>query len=386
MERIYFDNASTTQLDPRVQKKMIDVMKNHYGNPSSIHYHGRHARSIIEDARKRIANVVKASIGEIFFTSSATEANNMILKNCVEYLGVTQIISAPTEHHCILHTMDYLRDEKGIEIILLDVDQNGNIYLDQLREIASNTTQKTLVSLMLGNNEIGTMIDLKRISELCKTYPKVLLHTDSVQAIGKYDIDVNKTPVAFLTGTAHKFHGPKGAGFFYMNDENIIPPFIHGGAQERNMRAGTENVIGIAGMAEALEIAIEEQALIIEHITEIRNRFISRLLTEFEDIEINGNTEDLYMHHILSISFPATPKADMLMFNLDISGISASSGSACSSGIENDSHVLIAIGHKAERKTVRFSFSKFNTVQEADAVIEKLKYMTPVKPEFAHAG
>jgi cysteine desulfurase len=282
--------------------------------------------------------------------------------------------------------MDYLRDEKGIEIILLDVDQNGNIYLDQLREIASNTTQKTLVSLMLGNNEIGTMIDLKRISELCKTYPKVLLHTDSVQAIGKYDIDVNKTPVAFLTGTAHKFHGPKGAGFFYMNDENIIPPFIHGGAQERNMRAGTENVIGIAGMAEALEIAIEEQALIIEHITEIRNRFISRLLTEFEDIEINGNTEDLYMHHILSISFPATPKADMLMFNLDISGISASSGSACSSGIENDSHVLIAIGHKAERKTVRFSFSKFNTVQEADAVIEKLKSMTPVKPEFAHAG
>lgn len=386
MERIYFDNASTTQLDPRVQKRMIDVMKNHYGNPSSIHFHGRHARTIIEDARKRIAKVVKASIGEIFFTSSATEANNMILKNCVAYLGVTQIISAPTEHHCILHSMDYLRDEQGVEIVLLDVDQNGNIDIDQLTSILSTTTHKTLVSLMLGNNEIGTMIDLKRISNICKAHKNVLLHTDSVQAMGKYKIDVNETPIAFLSGTAHKFHGPKGAGFFYMNDENIIPPFIHGGAQERNMRAGTENVIGIAGMAEALEIAVKEQSIIIEHITEIRERFITRLLTEFEDIQINGNTEDLYMHHILSVSFPATPKADMLMFNLDISGISASSGSACSSGIENDSHVLVAIGHETERKTVRFSFSKFNTLQEADNVIEKLKSMTPVKPQFANAG
>ncbi|MFT4535234.1 MAG: cysteine desulfurase [Saprospiraceae bacterium] len=386
MNRIYFDNASTTQLDPRVQKRMIDVMKNHYGNPSSIHFHGRHARSIIEDARKRIANIVKASIGEIFFTSSATEANNMILKNCVEYLGVTQIISAPTEHHCILHTMDYLKDQKGVEIILLDVDSGGNINLDQLGSILSSSNHKTLVSLMLGNNEIGTMLDLKRVSDICSNHKNVLLHTDSVQAMGKYNIDVNETPIAFLSGTAHKFHGPKGAGFFYMNDDNIIPPFIHGGAQERNMRAGTENVIGIAGMAEALEIAVIEQNLIIAHISEIRERFINRLLTEFEDVRINGNTKELYMHHILSVSFPATPKADMLMFNLDISGISASSGSACSSGIENDSHVLIAIGHESERKTVRFSFSKFNSLEEADQVIEKLKSMTPVKAEFANAG
>jgi len=386
MERIYFDNASTTQLDPRVQKKMMDVMKNHYGNPSSIHFHGRHARSIIEDARKRIAKIIKASIGEIFFTSSATEANNMILKNAVEYLDVTQIISAPTEHHCVLHTLDYLRDEKGVQVVLLDVDQNGNIDMDQLTDLLATSSHKTLVSLMLGNNEIGTMIDLQRVSDLCSMHKNVLLHTDSVQAMGKYTIDVNKTPVSFLTGTAHKFHGPKGAGFFYMNDENIIPPFIHGGAQERNMRAGTENVIGIAGMAEALDIAVEEQSLILEHIAEIRQHFITRLLTEFEDIQINGNTDQLYMHHVLSVSFPATPKADMLMFNLDISGISASSGSACSSGIENDSHVLIAIGHQTERKTVRFSFSKFNTVEEADIVIEKLKSMTPVKSEYTNAG
>ena len=280
MERIYFDNASTTQLDPRVQKKMMDVMKNHYGNPSSIHFHGRHARSIIEDARKRIAKIIKASIGEIFFTSSATEANNMILKNAVEYLDVTQIISAPTEHHCVLHTLDYLRDEKGVQVVLLDVDQNGNIDMDQLADLLATSSHKTLVSLMLGNNEIGTMIDLQRVSDLCSMHKNVLLHTDSVQAMGKYTIDVNKTPVSFLTGTAHKFHGPKGAGFFYMNDENIIPPFIHGGAQERNMRAGTENVIGIAGMAEALDIAVEEQSLILEHIAEIRQHFITHRLDE----------------------------------------------------------------------------------------------------------
>ncbi len=386
MNRIYFDNASTSPLDPRVQDRMIDVMKNHYGNPSSIHFHGRHARSIIEDARKRIARTVKASIGEIFFTSSATESNNMILKNCVDYLGVTQIISAPTEHHCILHSMDYLRDKKGVNIVMLNVDSRGNIDYDQLSTILSSTSDKTLVSLMLGNNEIGTMLDLKLVSGICSNHDNVLLHTDSVQAMGKYNIDVNETPIAFLSGTAHKFHGPKGAGFFYMNDDNIIPPFIHGGAQERNMRAGTENVIGIAGMAEALEIAVTEQDSTITHITEIRERFIHRLLTEFEDIRINGNTEELYMHHVLSVSFPASPKADMLMFNLDISGISASSGSACSSGIENDSHVLIAIGHETERKTVRFSFSKYNSVEEADEVIEKLKSMTPVKPEFANAG
>jgi len=382
MSRIYFDNASTTQLDPRVQKRMIEVMKNHYGNPSSIHHHGRHARSIIEDARKRIASVIKASIGEIFFTSSATEANNMILKNCVEYLGVKKIISSPTEHHCVLHTMNYLRDEKGIEIVYLGVDNSGNIDIKELQQILSINNDKTLISLMLGNNEIGTMIDLKAVSNICAGYDNVLLHTDSVQAMGKYPINVNDTPVAFLSGTAHKFHGPKGSGFFYMNDDNIIPPYIHGGAQERNMRAGTENVIGIAGMAEALDIAVREQQLIIDHISKIRERFIDRLLEEFEDIRFNGNTDNLYMHHVLSVSFPPTPKADMLMFNLDISGISASSGSACSSGIENDSHVLIAIGHESERKTVRFSFSKFNTLEEVDIVIKKLKKMTPVKTEY----
>ncbi len=381
MNRIYFDNASTTQLDPRVKEKMVDVMENHYGNPSSIHFHGRHARSIIEDARKRIAKHFKASIGEIFFTSSATEASNMILKNCVEHLGVVRIISSPTEHHCILHTLEYLRTNKNIEIVLLDVDNRGNIDYTQLEFYLKND-KKTMVSLMLANNEIGTMLDLQRVSDICKSNG-TLFHSDSVQAIGKYPIDVDKTTISFLTGTAHKFHGPKGIGFFYMNIENIIPPFIHGGAQERNMRAGTENVIGIAAMAEALDVAIEEQEHTIDHITYLRTHLISKLYKEFEDIEVNGNMADHYLHHVVSVSFPPSPKADMIMFNLDIAGISASSGSACSSGIENDSHVLQAIGHKPNRKTIRFSFSKYNTIEEVNQVIKKLKTMTPIKAQNA---
>jgi len=380
MKRIYFDNASTTALDPSVRSRMIEVMENHYGNPSSIHHHGRHARSIVEHARKRIANAIKASIGEVFFTSSATEANNMILKNAVEYLGVQRIISSPTEHHCILHSLGYLQDSKGIEVVLLKVDHQGNPDLEQLQSVLESGP-KTMVSLMLGNNEIGTMIDLPRISEICQA-AGALLHSDTVQAMGKYDLDVNETPLAFLTGTAHKFHGPKGIGFFYMNGDNIIPPYIHGGAQERNMRAGTENVIGIAAMAQALDTALEQRSEIIDHIGQLRTRFIDRLMTEFEDVRINGNTEELYMHHVVSVSFPPTEKADMLMFNLDISGVSASSGSACSSGIENDSHVLVAIGHPSDRKTIRFSFSKFNTIEEVDYVIEKLKSMTPVNAEY----
>jgi len=381
MKRIYFDNASTTALDPSVRHRMIEVMESHYGNPSSIHHHGRHARSIVEDARKRVANAIKASIGEVFFTSSATEANNMILKNAVDHLGVKRIISSPTEHHCVLHSLDYLRESKGVDIVLLEVDQRGNPNYDQLQSLLADGP-KTMVSLMLGNNEIGTMIDLKKVSEICQS-AGALLHSDTVQAMGKYEIDVNETPLAFLTGTAHKFHGPKGAGFFYMNGDNIIPPYIHGGAQERNMRAGTENVIGIAAMAQALDVALTQRSQIIDHISQLRGRFIERLLSEFEDIQINGNTDDLYMHHVVSVSFPATDKADMLMFNLDISGISASSGSACSSGIENDSHVLVAIGHPSDRKTIRFSFSKFNTIEEVDHVIEKLKSMTPVNPTYA---
>ncbi len=385
MDRIYFDNASTTPLEPRVYDMMVRTMKEQFGNPSSIHYHGRHARSLIEEARKKIANILKASIGEIYFCSTATEANNMILKNAVEFLGVQKIITSPTEHHCILNSLDFLQKQYDPEIIFLEVDNFGNPNLNQLKELLDDKSKKTLVSLMHGNNEIGTQLDFVRVSELCANH-NVFFHCDAVQSIGKYDINVSKHKVSFLSGASHKFHGPKGVGFFYMNGDNIIPPFIHGGSQERNMRAGTENLHGIIGIAEALQIAYQEREEVINHISQLRFHFKNRLINELEDIRFNGNQDDHYLHHVLSVSFPDSPKAAMLMFNLDIAGISASSGSACSSGIESDSHVLMAINHPKNRKTVRFSFSKFNTLKEVDQAIEKIKSMTPNKASKFNAG
>lgn len=385
MQRIYFDNASTTPLEPRVYDLMVKTMAEQYGNPSSIHFHGRHARSLVEDARKKIANILRASIGEIYFCSTATEANNMILKNCVEFNGVKRIITSPTEHHCVLHSLEYLETKKSTEIVFLSVDQNGNPNLEELEVLLKDTTKKTLVSLMHGNNEIGTKLDFERASKICED-SNTMFHCDAVQSLGKYDIDVSKHKVSFLSGASHKFHGPKGVGFFYMNGDNIIPPYIHGGAQERNMRAGTENLHGIIGIAEALKIAHEEREEVLEHISKLREHFKRRMNNELEDILYNGNQDEKYLHHVLSVSFPPTEKAEMLMFNLDISGISASSGSACSSGIESDSHVLVAIGHENERKTVRFSFSKFNTIDEVDLVMEKLKLLTTNKLSPTNAG
>jgi len=377
MKRIYFDNASTTPQEPRVTEKMYQVMKSNFGNPSSIHSHGRKSRALVEESRKTVANILNASIGEIFFTSSATEATNLIFRNCINHLGVKHIITSPTEHPCVLNTISDLALSTDLQVTYLTVDSAGNIDLAELIETLAKSTEKTMVTLMHGNNELGTVIDIKVIGELCKEH-KALFHTDTVQTLGKMEIDVSQTYISFLVGSAHKFHGPKGSGFFYMNLDNMLPPLLFGGAQERNMRAGTENVSGIAGLAEALKICVDEMSQNRKHIDGLRSHFMNRLLGEFEDIKINGNKEEDYMYHVLSVSFPPTEKVDMLMFNLDISGISASSGSACSSGIEADSHVLVATGNSGERKTIRFSFSKYNTLDEVDTVIEKLKSMTPV--------
>lgn len=378
MTRIYFDNASTSPIDQRVLDRMTELMAVQYGNPSSIHHHGRISRSLVEESRRKIATILGASIGEIFFTSSATEANNMILKNAVRHLGVSHIITSPTEHPCVLNSVSYLKEEQGIQVSILAVDQYGNPDLDQLNSLLQNRSSNCLVSIMHGNNEIGTVSDIKTIGELCAAHG-ALFHCDTVQSLGKVSVNVNETYFSFLCGSAHKFHGPKGVGFFYMNMDNIIPPYIHGGAQERNMRAGTENLYGIVGMADALEISVNEMAQHKEHLLRLRSHFKSRLSNELEGIEYNGNQEDAFLYHILSVSFPATDKADMLMFNLDISGISASSGSACSSGIEADSHVLVATGKSGSRKTIRFSLSKYNTLAEVDEVVDKLKTMTPVR-------
>ena len=370
--RVYFDNAATTPIAPEVVEVMTHALKNLYGNPSSIHADGRMARMAIEDARKTIANSIKASIGEIFFTSGGTESNNMILKNAVRDLGVRRIISSPIEHHCVLNTLESLQKTSDIVVNFVKIDEKGRVDLKHLDEILRGSREKTLVSLMHANNEIGTMIDLNAVATVCETH-KALFHSDTVQTIGYFPIDVSKTKIHFLTGAAHKFHGPKGVGFAFINTETMIKPFIDGGSQERNMRGGTENVAGIVGMAKALELAYEDIENRVYKITSLRNYLKINLLEIFEDIQFIENTEGSYHYKVLNVSFPHSPKSELLLFNLDIAGISASGGSACSSGAEGGSHVLDALDIDPSRKCIRFSFSHYNTIEEVDYVIEKLK-------------
>jgi len=373
--RIYFDNASTTPLLPAVKDAMKAVIDDCYGNPSSIHLHGRKARIIVEEARKVIARILNASTGEIFFTSGATEANNMVLMASVRDLGVQRIISTNVEHHCILHMLDHLEQTSGTKVEYLKVDGQGHIKLETLAQLLKQDDAKTLVSVMHVNNELGTQTDITAVSKLCQEHG-ALFHSDTAQSVGKIPIDLQEIKINFLCGASHKFFGPKGVGFVYINGDNMIKPLFHGGDQERGMRSGTENIYGIAGMSKALELALIEMDDRKKKITELRDYFIGKLRTELEDIKINS--PDSSLHNILSVSFPESSKSEMLMMNLDIMGISASSGSACSSGVENDSHVLEAIGHDPKRKTVRFSFSHMNTLEEVDYVVDKLKSISAV--------
>ena len=368
---IYLDNAATTPLDKEVLDCMIPFMTENYGNPSSIHAHGRKVRSAIEDARKIVATHLNASAGEIFFTSSATEANNMALLGAVDDLGVTRIISSRMEHHCITHTLEHVEDHKGVKIEYLDLDKNGNIDLAQLEKLLSDRSETTLVTLMHANNEIGTMIDFERVSQLCKAN-EAYFHSDTVQTIGKFKIDVQASPVCFLAGSAHKFYGPKGVGFLYMNGDNKVKPRIFGGGQERNMRAGTENAYGIIGLGKALDLAYNNLEERKAEILKLRDRFKRGLYGALEDVGFLGNQEENYNYAVLNVTLPKTTKTEMIAFNLDIAGISASTGSACSSGAVHDSHVLEAINADPNRKSVRFSFSHHNSESDIDKTIEAL--------------
>ncbi len=356
---------------------MHEIMQESYGNPSSIHALGRKSRALIEKARKSVAKILNASVGEIYFTSSATEANNMIIKRAVVDLGVKTFITSPTEHHCVLHALGSVARENKSDINFLTTDNNGDVSLPELESTILNAKKNgpVMVSIMHGNNEIGNIHPIEEISQLCVNHG-VYFHCDAVQTIGKYPIDLQKIKINFLSGTAHKFHGPKGVGFFYMNNENILTPFIDGGAQERNMRAGTENLYGIAALAKALEMYHEDQKNRINHIVEIRDYFESAVSQSIPSVYVNANDARNRMAHISSISFPPSDKADMIMFNLDIHGICASSGSACSAGIEEDSHVLTSIRHPKDRKTVRFSFAFNTTKEEIDYTINILKKIT----------
>lgn len=366
---VYLDNAATTPLDKEVLDFMLPFMTEYYGNPSSIHADGRKVRAAIEDARKIVATHLNASAGEIFFTSSATEANNMSLRGAVEDLGVTRIISSKMEHHCVLHTLEYLEDHHGVKIEFLDINAQGNIDLQQLEKLLSDKSEVSMLSLMHANNEIGTMIDMTQISELCKQH-ECLFHSDTVQTIGKFKIDVQATPISFIAGSAHKFYGPKGVGFLYMNGDNKIKPKLFGGGQERNMRAGTENAYGIIGLGKALDLAYTNLEARKSHISDLREKFKKGLHDGIDDLQFLGNQDELYNYSVLNVSLPRTTKTEMIAFNLDIAGISASTGSACSSGAVHDSHVLEAISADTNRKSVRFSFSHHNTDECVNKAVE----------------
>lgn len=369
--RVYLDNAATTPVHPEVVKVMTDVLSNVHGNPSSIHDAGRKARTLVEESRKYVANMINSSIGEVFFTSSATEANNMILRMTVKNLGVERILVSSIEHPCVMRTVEELANE-GIDVVYIPTNEVGRVDIDFLENNLKQSDVKTLVSVMYVNNELGVIQEIPRIAGLCKEY-SAYFHTDAVQAIGKIKIDVQETPIHFLSASAHKFHGPKGIAFVYINNDSQIKSFITGGGQERNMRSGTENVSGIVGLSEALKHYTEVE---LKKIAVLKDRFKAGLKKGVPGISfVEDKAPELFVPSILSASFPSTPKSDLMTFNLDISGICASAGSACSSGVEKVSHVLSAINFPSERRAVRFSFSYMNTEEEIDYCIEKITNM-----------
>jgi cysteine desulfurase len=368
---IYLDNAATTRLDDEVIEAILPYMREHFGNPSSIHSYGRVTRAAIEKSRKAIASVLNAAPAEIFFTSGGTEANNMALTRTIADLGITHAITAPTEHHAVLHTLEVLAHDGKIKLSIVNLDEKGSVDLSHLEELLSNNS-RSLVSLMHANNEIGTRIPLKTIAEMVKKHNGIF-HTDTVQTMGHYALDLNEIPIDFLSCAAHKFHGPKGVGFIYIRSGTGIQPFIYGGAQERNMRGGTENLYGIIGLAKALEIAYRDLHEHETHIKGLKNYMISRLNEVIPGVSYNGDISDDSLYTVLNVSFPPSSVGDMLLFSLDINGIAVSGGSACSSGSNVGSHVLQALNTDPTRANVRFSFSKYNTQEEIEFTITKLQ-------------
>ena len=373
---VYFDNAATTPISKKVLDKMIPYMEDGFGNPSSIHKRGREIKSVIEKSRSKVADILSCEPGEIFFTSGGTEADNMFIINTVLEKKIDTIITSKVEHHAVLHCCDYLNKTQNINIKYVSISDNGEVDLDDLEKITSNN-KNSLVSLMHGNNEIGNINDLKTISKICEKN-NVVFHSDTVQTVGHYAIDLNKINIQGIVGSAHKFHGPKGIGFLYLNNKHKISPFIHGGAQERNMRGGTENVYGIVGLSEALTLAYEHMATHKEKIIELKSHMIESLRQKVKGVKFNGLSSDLdnSLYTVLNTSIPNVDDQQMFLFNLDINNIAASAGSACSSGSDSGSHVLKEIKTEEGFVNVRFSFSKYNSIEEVDYVINKIVEIT----------
>ena len=371
MERIYFDNAATTPIDAEVLEAMLPFFKEQFGNPSSIYSYGRETRMAIEKARKSIAALLGAKPAEIFFTSGGTESTNTVLHAAVTDLGCKHIISSPIEHHATLHTVTYLAKAHQVKLSYVNILPNGHIDFNQLEELLINSAEKTIVTIMHANNEIGNCISLNEVGALCKKH-NAYFHSDTVQTVGHFNFDLKNIPVDFITAAGHKFHGPKGTGILYINENIKINPFLHGGAQERNMRAGTENVYGIVGFAKALELSTQNHDKDKEYISVLKKYMYDSLVENIPTVSFNGDPFGESLYTLLSVNFPKNQKTEMLLFNLDIQHICASGGSACSSGAQQGSHVIAALNKPSDIVTVRFSFSKYNTTQEIDTVVATL--------------
>lgn len=372
MERIYLDNAATTSLDPQVLEAMMPYLTTHFGNPSSIYSYGRESRMAVENARKTVAKILNAHPAEIFFTSGGTESSNTAITAAVRDLGCKHIISSPIEHHATAHTIEHLFYSGEAALSYVKLLPDGHIDLDDLEKLLAGTEEKCLVTLMHANNEIGNMLDIQKAGELCKLY-NAIFHSDTVQTIGHFPFDLRNTPVHFVTASSHKFHGPKGVGMLYINENIKIRPFVYGGSQERNMRAGTENLYGIVGFAKALQLATENFEQDSTYIKSLKLYMMEMLTKNISGVSFNGDPLGKSLYTVLSACFPKTDKSEMLLFNLDINHICASGGSACTSGANQGSHVIRAINNNPNQVTVRFSFCKHNTKEEIDIVVEKLK-------------
>jgi len=369
MKNVYLDNAATTPMAPEVIEVMVSAMQDNFGNPSSTHAFGRKSKALLENSRRTVARLLNCEASEIIFTSGGTEADNMAINSSVNQMGVTRIITTSIEHHAVGHTVESLEKCGKAEMVYVNMDCDGKVDLQHLETLLADTSKKTLVSLMHANNEIGTLLPLKKVSQLCKKYD-ALFHSDTVQTMGHYAFDLKDLDIDYITCAAHKFHGPKGIGFLYVNKKAKVENLIHGGSQERGLRGGTENLYGIVGLAKAMELAYEDVESHQIHVQGLKSHMIERLKNEFSEIDFHGcvePTESLYT--VLNVKLPATSKSGMLLFTLDLKGVAASGGSACTSGANKGSHVLTGINADLSRPNVRFSFSRYTTKEEIDFAV-----------------
>ena len=373
MKRVYLDNAATTPISKEIIELMSSLMKHQFANPSSTHFEGRKSKTIVEESRTIIAKILNTYPRNIFFTSGGTESDNMAIKMSIENYNIKHAITSRISHHAVLYPLEKLAKENKIKLSYVKLDKNGLVSFSDLEKLLKNNS-RTFVSIMHANNEVGVIQDIMKIGLICKNY-NAIFHSDTVQTIGHYHIDLQKINIDFLAASAHKFHGPKGIGFIYISDNVKISPLIIGGAQERNMRAGTENIHSISALAKAMELAYENLDNDMIYIKKLKSYMIEKLKLYIPDVQFFSNSNDLdnSLYTVLTVSFPLTKNSEMLLFNLDIAGVSCSGGSACASGSNKGSHVLSYFDPNAKRTGIRFSFSKYNTFDDIDFTIQKLK-------------